>query len=285
MQAPAPSTINHAPRASMARACTEGDAGQSGAPKNVLHRLACAARRQARTLSWLPGPARVIVEIVAKPMQAKGTAVVGTVAAMKANEALYRKALPEHLQHYLDEPVLVSGWYPMEDYLELLKVLAANVDPKLMGGDAYRAFGIIAARRDLKGIQTIPEDHRVDRPGLYRSAVDSELGLSGRIRRGLWLRSLYYSSGHYEATRAGERTLRLVLRDFPVISAELCRVGTGYLIELFHQPPKGWVEKLSCRALGRGECAWEVRFDSSADPNELLPFGEVPGKGPGPAKR
>jgi hypothetical protein len=214
---------------------------------------------------------------MAKTMQAKGTAVVGAVAVMKANEATYRQLLPRELLHYLDEPVLISGWYPMEDYLELLRILAATIDPKVMGGDAYRAFGIIAARRDLRGTQThVPADQRVERAGLYRSAVDSDLGLSGRIRRGLWLRSLYYSSGHYEARRSGERSLRLVLCDFPLVSAQLCRVGTGYLIEVFHQPPKGWVEKVSCRAQSAAECAWDLRFDDSADPNELLSFGAVP---------
>jgi hypothetical protein len=219
----------------------------------------------------------LVCDPVTKSMQAKGTAIVGAVAVMKANEEIYRRLLRPQMLHYLDDPVLVSGWYPMEDYLELLRILAATIDPKVMGGDAYRAFGIIAARRDLRGSQThVPEDQRVERAGLYRSAVDSGLGLSGRIRRGLWLRSLYYSSGHYEATRSGERSLRLTLCDFPMVSAELCRVGTGYLIEVFHQPPKGWIEKITCRAKGAAECAWELRFDDSADPNELLTFGEVP---------
>lgn len=212
-------------------------------------------------------------------MKAKGMAMIGVVVAMKANEATYRKILPPELIQYLDEPVLISGWYPMQHYIELLRTLASQLDAKVMGADPYRAFGLIAARRDLKNSQEqMPVDHRVQRAGLYKSAVDSGLGLAGRIRRGLWLRSLYYSSGHYEAQRIGERALRLVLREFPVISSELCSIGTGYLIEVFHEAPKGWIEKVSCRALGRPECVWEVTFDASLDPAELAAFGAVPAK-------
>lgn len=225
-------------------------------------------------------PPRYRVIGMAKPMQVKGIAILGVAAAMKANEELYRRRLRPGLHYYLDEPVHIAGWYPMEEYLELLHLLATTIDPKVMGGDAYRAFGIIAARRDLRGDETnVPEEQRVERVGrvgVYSSAVDSGLGLGGRIRRGLWLRSLYYSSGHYEARRIGERSLRLVLCDFPVVSAELCRVGTGYLIEVFRSPPKGWVEKVSCCAQGAAECAWELRFDDSLDPDKLLSFGPVP---------
>jgi hypothetical protein len=214
---------------------------------------------------------------MAKPMQAKGIAVVGTVAAMKANEELFRRRLRPELLRYLDEPIHLSGWYPMEEYLELMRALAITLDPKSMGGDVYRALGIIGAKRDLQGNQTpVPEDQRVERAGLYRSTLDNELSLSSRIRRALWLRSLYYSSGHYEARRSGERSLRLLLCDFPVVSSELCRIGTGYLIEVFRAPPKGWVDKTSCRAHGAEECAWELRFDESLDPAQLASFGDVP---------
>jgi hypothetical protein len=200
---------------------------------------------------------------------------------MKANLALYRKLVRPELQHYLDEDVLVSAWYPMDDYVEMLQLLAANLDPKTMGGDPYRAFGLIAARRDLKGSQTnVPQNQRVDRAGLYKSAIDHGRGLSGRIRRALWLRSLYYSRGHYEARRSGERSLRLTLCDFPVVSAQLCTMSTGYLIEVFHDPPKGWLEKVSCRARGHSACEWELRFDERADPKDLDTFGADPTQKP-----
>jgi hypothetical protein len=219
--------------------------------------------------------------VMSTSMQAKGIALLGAVAAMKADEELYRSRLRPHLRHYLDEPVHIAGWYPMGDYLELLRTLATTVDPKIMGGDPYRAFGIIAARRDLRGSQVnVPEDQRVEQAGLFRSAVDGGLRLSSRIRRGLWLRSVYYSTGHYEPNRSGTRSLRLVLRDFPLVCPELCRVGTGYLIEIFRSPPKGWVEKVSCRGDGASECAWELRFEDDLDPEELASFGSVPAAAP-----
>jgi hypothetical protein len=218
---------------------------------------------------------------MAAEIQAKGTAFAGVIAAMKSNIPRYRGLLRAELHHYLDEDVLVSAWYSMDDYLELLQTLASSLDPKSVGGDPYRAFGLIAARRDLKGTQThVPQNQRVDRAGLYKSAIDHGRGLSGRIRRALWLRSLYYSKGHYEARRSGERSLRLTLCDFPVVSAQLCAMSTGYLIEVFHDPPKGWLDKVSCRARGHNACEWELRFDEHADPKDLDPFGPDPTRKP-----
>src|SRR5262245_7645260 len=96
---------------------------------------------------------------------------------MKADLPRFRALLPPHLHTYLDEEIVVSAWYPCQEYLDLLRVLALTIDPAPLGGTVqhvYRSFGIMAARRDLRGDQEqLREEVRLPKHqrGLYRGTL------------------------------------------------------------------------------------------------------------------
>lgn len=203
----------------------------------------------------------------------KGTALAGTVSALKPAAEKKPDLVPESLQHYLREEVNPGAWYPFDDYVALMKILASTIDPAKAKGDVYRAFGIIGAQRDLRGVQdNVPEEQRPKTTSIYSGKLQGVTGLASLVRRGLHLRELYYSRGYYKVKRLAERKLLVTLHDFPA-SAELCAVSTGYLIEVFRSAKVGaWVERVSCRGNGDPECRWELKFDENTDVQDLVVF-------------
>ena len=203
----------------------------------------------------------------------KGSALAGCVAALKPADEKRPGLVPEPLRHYLSDEISVNGWYPFEEYVALLKILASTIDPAKAKGDVYRAFGIIAAQRDLRGVQdNVPAEQRPQQAAVYSGKLQGVTGLATLVRRGLHLRELYYSRGYYKVKRVAERKLIVTLHDFPA-SAELCATSTGYLIEVFRSANVGaWVERVSCRGVGDPECRWELRFDDKTDVDDLAVF-------------
>ena len=55
--------------------------------------------------------------------KAKGTVMVGLVKALRRNKEKAREILPAKLFHYLDERIVVASWYPVEDYVVLLRAV------------------------------------------------------------------------------------------------------------------------------------------------------------------
>ena len=205
--------------------------------------------------------------------QVKGTALIGALAALRPTAAKQPELVPAPLRHYLDDEILDDGWYSFEEYLALLKILASTIDPAKAKGDVFRAFGVIAAQRDLRGAQpNVPVEQQLKQVGVYAGKLQGVTGLASLVRRGLHLRELYYSRGYYKVKRTAERKLEVTLHDFPV-SAELCAVSTGYLTEVFRSAKIGaWVERISCKGKGDADCRWELRFNDDADVTDLDVF-------------
>jgi hypothetical protein len=203
-------------------------------------------------------------------VRAKGLALEGTVAALRPAYARTPEIIPEALQHYLQEDIVPDRWYPLDDYLSLLKILASTLDPAKAKGDLFRAFGIIAAQRDVRGVQNnVPEAMRPTNVGAFTGALAGVTGLATLVRRALHLRERYYSRGYYKVKRVAERRLMITLHDFPAC-AELCAVSTGYLTEVLRSAQVGaWVERASCRGNGDQDCRWEVRFGAETDVRDL----------------
>jgi hypothetical protein len=203
----------------------------------------------------------------------KGTALVGVISALKPAVERKPDLVPAALVHYLSEEVDPAGWFPFDDYVNLMKILATTIDPAKAKGDVWRAFGIIGAQRDLRGVQdNVPEEQRPKQTSIYSGKLQGVTGLASLVKRGLHLRELYYSRGYYKVKRLTERKLMVTLHDFPA-SAELCAVSTGYLTEVFRSAKIGaWVERVSCRGNGDPECRWELRFDESTDVRDLVVF-------------
>ena len=203
-------------------------------------------------------------------VKVRGVALDGAVAALRPAHAKDPGRFPHPLRRYFADALDPEGWYPLQDYLDLLKLLAAQMDPAQVKGDPWRAFGVFGAKRDLQSVQdALPAAQQSARAGLFADFMQGQSGLAILIRKGLTLRERYYSRGYYSVVRSGERKVEVTLNDFP-LSKELCAVSTGYLTELFRSAKVGaWVERLSCRGDGDANCCWEIRFAEPTDVSSL----------------
>jgi hypothetical protein len=210
----------------------------------------------------------------ADQVKVKGLGFEGVVAALKPNFEKSSELVPEPLRHYMAEPVDTTGWYPLPDYLALMKILASTIDPAKAKGDVYRAFGVIAAQRDVFGVQpNVPRKQQPTTVASFQGALRGVTGLASLVKRALHLRERYYSHGYYTVKRVAERKLHVTLQEFPV-SAELCAVSTGYLTHMMRSANVGaWVERISCCGNGDAACRWEIKFADATDVKDLAIFG------------
>jgi hypothetical protein len=224
-------------------------------------------------LDFRSAVARPFARVFLQTTRVKGTALIGVVAALRPAAQRTPELVAEPLRHYLHDELLDANWYSFDDYLALMRILASTIDPAKAKGDVYRAFGVIAAQRDLRGEQSnVPAEQRPKTAGLYSGSFARVTGLASLVRRGLHLREIYYSRGYYKVKRVSERKLEVTLHDFPP-SAELCAVSTGYLTEVFRSTKVGiWVERVSCCGNGDADCRWELRFGDTTDVSDLAVF-------------
>jgi len=211
----------------------------------------------------------------ADQVKVKGVGFEGVVAALKPMFEKSSELVPEPLRHYMAEAVDAAGWYPLPDYLALMKILASTIDPAKAKGDVYRAFGVIAAQRDVFGVQpNVPREQQPTTVASFQGALRGVTGLASLVKRALHLRERYYSHGYYTVKRVAERKLHVTLQEFPV-SAELCAVSTGYLTHMMRSANVGaWVERISCCGHGDASCRWEIKFADATDVKDLAIFGD-----------
>jgi hypothetical protein len=207
-------------------------------------------------------------------VKVRGIALEGVLAALRPVHDKNAGLVPPPLQHYLTERIGSDDWYPLADYRALMKVLASTLDPAKAKGDVYRAFGVIAAQRDVFGVQpNVPRDQQASAAGTFHGALKGVTGLASLVRRALHLRERYYSRGYYTVKRLGERTLQVTLEEFPE-TPELCAVSTGYLTHVMRTAsPGAWVERTSCRGNGDAACHWQIRFPDTTDVKDLAAYG------------
>jgi hypothetical protein len=212
-----------------------------------------------------------VIEI--SDVKAKGMGLAGLISALKPAYAAKPELVPVELRHYLSGEPNPDSWYSLADYIALMKILAATIDPVKAKGDVYRAFGVIAAQRDVfDAAPNVPVEQRPKVSGKLQGALKGVTGLASLIRRALHLRERYYSRGYYTVKRTGERKVEVTLEDFPVC-AELCAVSTGYLTHVLRTAKVGiWVERASCKAQGHPDCRWELRFGDDADVSDLAVY-------------
>ena len=206
-------------------------------------------------------------------VKVKGVGFDGIVSALRPSFEKSNALVPAPLQHYFGEKISPEGWYSLSDYLALMRILASQIDPKKAKGDVYRAFGVIAAQRDVFGVMpNVPKEQQPAVTGSMVGALRGVTGLATLVRRALHLRERYYSRGYYTIKRAAERKLHITLEEFPP-SAELCAVSTGFLTHVMRTAsPGSWVERVSCRGNGERDCRWEIRFADGIDVKDLAVF-------------
>lgn len=167
--------------------------------------------------------------------QHKGTGVIPLLAAIKARPALVA-SLPDHLQTYLEMPILPSGWYPEDDYHDLITTLARAVTPEVPDDlDVWHVFGVLGARRDVAGNeQDVPEDSRVKSVGIYRRfSPGAGADLSDLFLRLQKLWTLYHDSGEMRIvydTNWGPK-VRAELKDFGFPERGVLQLQISYAVE------------------------------------------------------
>jgi hypothetical protein len=165
------------------------------------------------------------------------------VKGLRANGDAARAIVAPSLQHYLVDRVLVTDWYPEEDFLALATALA----PLLRQEDPWDMMGRSAAATDLGGIY-----RALISPGDPRRTL--------RLGGDLW--RLYHDSGRLDITQDGDGAATIELHDLPFVSREICRGFAGYLGELLRIAGAREVKmtKRACRARGDALCAWDARW-------------------------
>lgn len=144
----------------------------------------------------------------------KGTAVVQCVKALRSiPEDVAKAKLALHLHSYLDERILVSNWYPEEDYLALVTALSQLLPSSM--GDTWEQFGRIAAQHDLTTV--------------YRSTVRQRT-LMGMLKAVRDLFHMYHDTGRIEIS-GDEARAQLDIFDYASVSAGHCRFITSYMAE------------------------------------------------------
>jgi hypothetical protein len=174
--------------------------------------------------------------------RAKGSAVLGFVRFLRLNRERALEALSSELHHYLDHTrVMVSSWYPEEDFLALLKAQA-----KLLGG-ALEQMGEVGARYDLTGVYKA-----LVRPGDPVATLKNGAGL--------WRN--YHDSGRIVVTSLEPKSVRVELHDYPIVDGDLCRLNTGYFAEGLRiaGAEKVRVRHVACTSRDDARCGWEASW-------------------------
>lgn len=198
----------------------------------------------------------------------KGIAIVPIIQALRANEAWANKAMPPALRHYLTDSVNAAAWYPDEDWLGLLRVLAQGVPADSAPEGPYVMFGRSAALRDVGDDQSeVPAAARTSTGGVYRQLVSGKLDPMALARRVTTVWSLYHDTGLAEAKRDPTRPNVIIysLNDYPPACREVCEVNKGYIEEY------GKLGGVPCKVLSifetpnaRDSWSLEVEFEPSA---------------------
>jgi hypothetical protein len=206
-------------------------------------------------------------------VKAKGMGFAGIISALQPAYKAKPDLVPPELRRYMASEPEPNGWYSLADYIALMKILASTIDPAKAKGDVYRAFGVIAAQRDVYGVApNVPVEQRPKHNAVLDGALKGVTGLASLIRRALHLRERYYSRGYYTVKRTGSRTVEVSLEDFPV-SGELCAASTGFLTHVLRTArPGSRVERISCKATGDADCRWELRFSEEDDVSDLAVY-------------
>jgi hypothetical protein len=172
---------------------------------------------------------------------AKGTVVVEAVKTLLVRRDQAEAALPAKLRRYLDEKIVLASWYPLEDYIELLRVMA-----RIGGGgktSPCEQMGRDAAKSHMQGTY-------------------SRLNKSADRKAAMTLASSMYDSGEMRVVEREPGRAVMEMVGFAIPSREVCETFTGYQAE--RMALLGFedisVKHTKCRALGSPNCFWELTW-------------------------
>ena len=172
--------------------------------------------------------------------KAKGTVVVDIVKALRKHKERSRPLLPAKLVHYLEERIVIASWYPLEDYIELLRV-AGKVLARDDGSNVFEMMGRAAARSHMEGTYSRLK-HKANRQATFT------------------LLASMYDSGEMKVLDRTPGRAALEYHGFAIPSREVCETFTGYNLErmdmLGFEDTR--VRHVACRADGAQTCRWEL---------------------------
>jgi hypothetical protein len=176
--------------------------------------------------------------------KAKGTVVVEVVKSLRANRARALELLPPKLHRYLEERIVVASWYPLEDYLALLRTVGRLLSPA--GSSALAVFeklGRLAARAHMSGTYS-----------RFKNATNRQASFT--------LLTSMYDSGELRVVEREPGWAVLEFVGFAQPARELCETFTGYQLERMGM--QGFedvqVRHVRCRGEGQSACIWEVSW-------------------------
>jgi hypothetical protein len=177
--------------------------------------------------------------------KAKGTVVVGLVRALRKNKDRARQILPPNLQHYLEERIVVASWYPLEDYIALLRAVGKATGKAT--SEAYIEMGRVAARDHMEGTYS-----------RLRKTVNRQAAFT--------LLTSMYDTGEMKVLERVPGRALLEWAGFALPTREVCDTFTGYQAQ--RMEAQGFeevtVRHIKCRADGAPTCRWDIGWKGRA---------------------
>jgi hypothetical protein len=172
---------------------------------------------------------------------AKGTVMVGLVKALRKNKERARALLPPELTHYLEERIVVAKWYPLEDFLALLRV-SGKLAPE-GAKNVFELQGRAAAREHMAGTY-------------------SRLSKTTNRRATFTLLGSMFDTGETRVLDREPGSAVLEYVAFATPARELCEIFTGYNAERMSM--LGFegtqVRHTQCRVDGAPTCRWQISW-------------------------
>ena len=176
--------------------------------------------------------------------RAKGTVIAGLVKAIQEHRERVEPLLPANPHHYFDTRIVLASWYPLEDYLTLLRFVVKLVpNPPV---DFYEQMGRASAREQMGGIYSRLKEDTSRKAALTLLATMYDTGEMKMVER---------SPGRAVTDWVG----------FALPCRELCANFTGYQAERMKLQglDDAKVRHTRCRAEGASVCRWEMTWKSS----------------------
>jgi len=172
---------------------------------------------------------------------AKGTVMVGLVKRLRREKERARPLLAPELAHYLEDRINLGAWYPLDDFLALLR-LTGKVAPVGVG-KIFENQGRAAAQEHMAGT--------------YKG-----LSQTTQRRATFSLLSSMFDTGRTEVIDRQPGSAVLEYSEFAQPARELCDIFTGYNAE--RMTMLGFeevrVRHTQCRVDGAPTCRWEIQW-------------------------
>lgn len=145
----------------------------------------------------------------------KGSALLQMVKVLRHYRAESEKVLPSRLHHYLNSKILVSQWYPDDEFLELLGAFKEVVPPR--PGDFWVVAGADGAEANFGGVYAA-----LVRPGDPAKTLQRYPAI--------W--RMHHDSGRAVVRFPGERRAELEILHHLVEDERFCRLESGHVAKI-----------------------------------------------------